>query len=313
MSDTFISLSDLVSLNDKNAVDLGVTDLFNDSPLLKVLSATVASDGTVHKYIKESAAPTVGFRAINVGRSNSKSGTTLVTATLALLDGSFDVDKAMADSFVKGGPDAFMAREARKALKANFFALEKQIIQGTTGGDASGFSGLADTLTALSNAYVVNAAGTTAATASSIYLIRHNNEGTDLQVVMGNDGQIKIDPYFLSTVADSTSSRFTSYHQPIMGYAGLQYGGVASVVRIGNVTADSGKGATDALISKALALFPASRQPNVIVMGRRSLQQLQASRTATNPTGAPAPFPQDSFGIPIVVTDAIGATEALLT
>lgn len=313
MSDSFLTLSDLTTLNDKNANDLGVNDLFNDAPVLKVLSATVASDGTVHKYIKITAAPSVGFRAVNVGRSNTKSTNSAVTDTLQLLDASFDVDKAIADTYIKGGADAFMAREARNSLKAAFFAFEKQIFGGTTQYDSGGFSGFADTYTALANAYVVNAGGATATTGSSIYLIRHNDAGTDVQAVIGNAGRIEVDPYFLSTVADSTSSRFTSYHQPIMGYCGLQLGGAASVVRIANVTADSSHTATDALISKALALFPASRQPNLIVMGRRSLQQLQASRTATNPTGAPAPYPQDSFGIPIVVTDAIGATEALLT
>ena len=91
------------------------------------------------------------------------------------------------------------------------------------------------------------------------------------------------------------------------------YCSVASVVRIANVTGDAGKGATDALISKALALFPASRQPNVILMGRRSRNQLQASRTATNPTGAPAPLPEDSFGIGIITTDGIGSVESLIT
>jgi len=48
-------------------------------------------------------------------------------------------------------------------------------------------------------------------------------------------------------------------------------------------------------------------------MNRRSLKQLQVSRTATNATGAPAPFPQESFGVPIIVTDAILSTEALET
>jgi hypothetical protein len=62
-----------------------------------------------------------------------------------------------------------------------------------------------------------------------------------------------------------------------------------------------------------MQIFPASRGPNYVVMNRRSLGQLQRSRTATNPTGAPAPFPQEAFGVPIVVTDQINSTETLLT
>ena len=70
---------------------------------------------------------------------------------------------------------------------------------------------------------------------------------------------------------------------------------------------------TDALLAQLIEKFPAGRGPNYLVMNRRSLRQLQASRTATNPTGAPAPFPSEAFGIPIVVTDAISSTEALLS
>jgi hypothetical protein len=49
-----------------------------------------------------------------------------------------------------------------------------------------------------------------------------------------------------------------------------------------------------------------------LVMNRRSLQQLQASRTATNPTGSPAPFPQSAFNLPIVVSDAVTNSESVL-
>jgi hypothetical protein len=46
-------------------------------------------------------------------------------------------------------------------------------------------------------------------------------------------------------------------------------------------------------------------------MSRRSRMQLQMSRTATTPTGAPAPYPQEAFGVPIEETDSIIDTEAL--
>jgi len=39
--------------------------------------------------------------------------------------------------------------------------------------------------------------------------------------------------------------------------------------------------------------------------------ELQMCRTATTPTGAPAPYPQEAFGIPIEETDSILDTEAL--
>jgi hypothetical protein len=113
--------------------------------------------------------------------------------------------------------------------------------------------------------------------------------------------------------AGSVTGRFPAYYHPIVGWCGLKIGSVHSVVRIANLTEDSGKGLTDALLSRAMQIFPASRGPNYVVMNRRSLGQLQRSRTATNPTGAPAPFPQEAFGVPIVVTDQINSTETLLS
>lgn len=325
MADTFPTLADLVKLNDKNANDLGVSDLFDDSPLLKALSATVASNGTDHKYLKESGAPVVGFRAANAGRENGASADTLVTINLKILDASFAIDKALADSYHKGA-DACIASHAKRHLKAALFGAERQIINGT-GVDSSGFTGLinASTLDGLADDYVVNATGSTADTGSSVYLIRTNDDGTDVQVVVGNEGMIQIDDSVVTSIPTFTATapgegdtslaptgRFPAYYTPILGWMGLQIGGVASVVRICNLTAQSGKGLTDALISQALAKFPASRQPNLIVMGRRSRQQLQASRTATNATGAPAPMPMESFNVPIIVTDAITATEAIV-
>jgi hypothetical protein len=47
----------------------------------------------------------------------------------------------------------------------------------------------------------------------------------------------------------------------------------------------------------------------MIAMNRVALKELQQSRTATNPTGAPAPFPAEAFGVPIVTTDALGSAE----
>ena len=59
------------------------------------------------------------------------------------------------------------------------------------------------------------------------------------------------------------------------------------------------------------AKFPVGYKPDVLLMSRRSRMQLQMSRTATTPTGSPAPYPQEAFGVPIQETDSILDTEAL--
>src|SRR2546421_578903 len=126
MADTFVGLADLVKLNDKNVNDLGVSDLFDDAPALQRIFATVASNGTKHSYLKQTTAGSAAFRAVNAGISNGASADTQVDITLKLLDASFDVDMALAMSYYKGA-DAFIAREAKRALKQAMFMAEKQV------------------------------------------------------------------------------------------------------------------------------------------------------------------------------------------
>jgi hypothetical protein len=110
---------------------------------------------------------------------------------------------------------------------------------------------------------------------------------------------------------NAPTAKLTAYVQELLAYPGFQVASIYSVVRIKKVTTDSGKGLTDALIFAALAKFPVGVRPDIITCTRRSLEQLRASRTATNATGAPAPTPTDVAGFPIYPTDAISNIETL--
>src|SRR5690606_29562133 len=109
-----------------------------------------------------------------------------VTETLKVLDASFTVDTAIARAY-RGGVEAFLRLEGMSHLRAAFFKLEQQIINGTNA-DATGFDGLADQLDNIGT-YVLGQGGTTAL--SSVYLVRTMEE--DFAVVAGNDGNIDIE------------------------------------------------------------------------------------------------------------------------
>jgi hypothetical protein len=157
---------------------------------------------------------------------------------------------------------------------------------------------------------VVDAGGTTAATGSSVWAVRWGPK--NIQWVWGLNGQLALSDVREESVVDSGGvNRFTAYVQEILARPGLQVASLFSVARLKKLTADVGHTLTDDLIAQLLGLFPAGTQPDVLLMSRRSRAQLQNSRTATNSTGAPAPFPMDAFGIPIAVSDAILNTEAL--
>lgn len=157
---------------------------------------------------------------------------------------------------------------------------------------------------------VIDAGGSTADVQSSVYLVRSGED--DCAVVMGNDGNVTVAPPVRQMIpGDTASSRFTAWTMEINSYVGFQWGGAFSASRIANVETGASV-LNDDLIAKAINLHPAGRKPNLICMNRDGERQLRESRTATNQTGAPAPFVENAFGIPVVVTDQISGDEAVV-
>lgn len=310
MADSFLTISDFVA-DKMDVAQTTTSNILNDAPFVsQLLRLSPSGGGTVHKYTVYTTEPTVGFRSENAGRNMSESADTVTTLTLKILDFTWMVDQATAAGWARGKED-LIAREGLRHLNSAMFKWEKQIINGTVGtGDSSGHTGFRNSsyLDATTDGMVTNAGGTTVNTGSSVYLVRLGEN--DVAGVTSDDFTIGDTISQMFTVADAS---YPVYATPACLWTGLQMGGAYSVGRIANLTADSGKGLTDALIATNLMNFPAGRGPNVILMNRRSLKQLQAARTATNSTGAPAPFPTESFGIPIIVTDAISSTEALIS
>lgn len=316
MSDDLKTAADLAVINDVALKDLEISDLLQNAPLLAALQATYATHGTVHKYAKETGAPVVGFRAANAGREHDSSVDTLVTIDLAILDASNTVDQAIADAYMKGGAEAYIDKENLRHLRQAFFWAEKQLFYGVDN-DAAGFIGLADSTAYddTGDAMVVNAGGSTAL--SSIWIVHTLPDESAACLVLGNSGQIAIGESIIQRITDGNSKHFPGYFTPITGWLGLQLGSAYDIVRIANVGTDSGKGATDDLIYEGLSKLKSSilnaKQYLRICMNMRSLRQLRESRTATNGTGAPAPFPSEVDGIPIIVTDALSIAETAVT
>ncbi len=306
------TLTGIIQLNDHNVAEIGVTDLLQDAPLLQKMVAVKASNGTQHKYLKQSVAAGAAFRAVNTGVANASAQEELITETLTYLDGSFFRDISIADAF-KGGRAAYMEKQVAKALKQMMVGLEKQILQSTSS-DASGFTGLPGStfVDGLTDGMVINAAGSGK---RSCWLIRSTED--DCAIVAGNDGVIKFDfdPEILMRILTdvATGAGYNALSAALGGWFALQFGSKYSVGRIVNLDGTTSHKLTDAFISQAIAAFPASKPPTIIAMDRVLLQELQASRTATSPTGQPAPFPDSAFNIPIVVTDNIATSESAMT
>jgi hypothetical protein len=311
MANAINTLAGVINFNDNNVDPAQVSDLLQDTPLLSALNAKAASNGTQHKYLKETVASSAAFRAVNAGLTKTYSQDELITATLQIIDAGFDFDKALLMGSVR---EDILAKELARSLRGAFVGMEKQVIYGDTAlGDSAGFKGLLNS-TALDNTddTMVVAAGTAGDGVNlqtSVYLIRTGDD--DISVVIGENGQIEIgDPYEFKKVADVTADNksYDAVGCSVLGYGGLQYGSTYSAARVCNIQTVL----DDDDIYNALSLFPAGRQPNVIAMNRTALKFLRDSRTATNQTGTPAPRPTEVEGIPIVVSDQIVSTEAVV-
>lgn len=273
--------------------------------------------GLNYKTNVRTAVPTVGFRNVNEGTAVVSSTFEQRLIECFLMNPPFEVDKAAADA-AEDGPEAYMALEALGIAEGAFQALGIAFFYGTdaTFGKAKGFPGL---LQAYDDTNMeVDAGGTTDGTCSSVWLVRWGPQ--DLRWVLGEGGRAEVTDPVEVRLVDGSSNPYMGYHQELYLRPGLQVGSIYSACRIKKLTADSGKGLTDAVIYAAMEKFPAGKGPNAIYGTRRSLAQLRTSRTATNATGAPAPYPidfecrpdMDSERIPIFTTDSISNTETLL-
>ena len=304
MADDYYTSAEIITFNESDLA-FDVSDVLNRAPMIRRLSA-FAVDGTQLKYVKQTGAPNVNFRLLNDGVDNDVADWTQVTVDLAIADASFNVDIAAAEGY-RLGPAAFLALQMRTHMEALMFKIEQEVLYGAA---TNGFAALGDELNNLADATVVGAGGTTADTASSVWAVRSGFN--DVQLAWGNEGVIEAKDTTIIRTAGATTGNFPSYFTPVTGYCGLIYGSAWSAGRLANLTEDSGKGLTDDLISQLLETFPAGRGPDMLVMSRRSLGQLQRSRTSYSPTGQPATIPDSAFNIPIILSDAVSNTEALI-
>lgn len=309
MANDFATIADLLA----DALDLTsfeLDEIRNAAPVASLLPVIPSSNGDTHKYPVNTELPVTGFRSENAGRDFDSSVHRIETVTLKILDFSWAVDKAVADRWRQGGAAAYIAREGLMHLRSAMWKWEQQFFGGTTDADANGFGGLNDStfLDALADDMVVNAGDSDVGAVSNAYLLRVGP--TEVAAVMDGDG-VNLGDTIVQNFVDGSNTNLPIYYTPGCTWTAAQLGAKYSAARIANL-GDAANTLTDDLIYEAASLFPAGAGPTHLVCSQFQLEQLRASRTATNETGAPAPTPSGLAGIKIVTTDAITQAEAVL-
>lgn len=309
--------STLLDIAKANGVEKVINEASRVHPELTVIPSYPLNGLSVKSVVYTGASNTTGsFRTVGAGTADITEVSEERLFQCYTAEPRIEEDRAVADRFDKG-PQEWMQAKAARILDLEMLAWAKQAYYGS-GNNSAGYPGLIQSYD--STNMVVDAGGTTATTGSSVWLLRVSTSFADdgVQWRFGNNGAMRFDPVQLLPVVDPNDStkKLMKYLTSFTTYPGFQVQSLRSVCRIKKLTADSGKGLTDALLNSALSKFPAGKGPNLILMSLRSNYQLQTSRTATNPTGTPAPWPNSILGvdgqeIPIRVTEAISNTEAL--
>lgn len=296
------TIAGVLQIGDRNLAGFEASELVQPSQFYNVLPWFPASNGTQHKWTVETAAAGAAFRAVNNGVVNGAGSEKLVTADLKYLDCSWKRDVMLGKGYNKGR-GAYLERQTMKALNAGLAKSEQVLIQGTTY-DANGPDGLDDLV---QDSMKLDAGG---AGGTHVYMMILGED--DVAGILGNGGVFEASEVSeVPIITDaSTGASYQADAQGLGGFVCLQVAGKYSLAMAYNIDGTTGNVVDDNLLADLYAKFPsdrldAVRQRGCILMSSTGLKQLRASRTATNPTGAPAPYPTDWMGIPIVISDGI--------
>ena len=317
-----LNFLDLVKANSSDVVGGLVEEVAPFTPELAVFPMEdLAEPGRLsYETLHRTALPTVEFAAAGDGFTPSKSEISLKTHECFRFGGRIEAAKHIADNYRKGGAAGYQAFEAMGVMKAAMQLIGKQIFYGVSNG-ALGFPGL-KAFTPAGGTYSLDATGSTANTGSSAYYVMFGEMYCQLMAGRARNGNgiFDLPDFEMGDMDGANGKKMRAYIAELSSYIGLQIAAEASVVRVYNMTAQTGKGCTDALLNTAKGLFPAGFVPNALFMSRRSRTQLQTSRTVTlfgqgttrPDQGAVAPVPTtDMDGVPLIATDSILNTDAI--
>lgn len=302
-----LTLLDIAKLNGADKEVGLIEEIATSAPEIETFPFRTIT-GTSYPTVTRVSLPTVGFRKANEGVTASKSEFARKLVQAYILGGRVEVDKAVAMAHEEG-MEAYEMIEAVGTFKATMIELGSQIWYGTANDD-DGFPGIKSALpftAGVADGSVINATGTTATTASSVYAVKFGAQ--DVTLVGGNGNVPRLGDFRDETILDANSNPLPGRVADLIGWIGLQIGNINCVRRIANVTADSGKGLTTDLLDSMLNSFPVGYRPDAIYMSRRSRLQLkQDLQTPERPT---VPLPTEYDGIPIIATDSILNTDAI--
>lgn len=329
--------------------------VYTETPALMAFDARTTSRKKF-KTLALTGLPTAGgFVDYNEGFTSGKASLKLREFDAKLTGGKVQVERITAqewDQENENGKFTYFDLQLYARMKTELKNINSVLFYGT-GVDAKGFPGMKE-LTPYVNVLsltddpgaddyvktVINAGGSSAGTASSVYSVVFGE--MEAQLVLGNDqgGEMftmsEIIEQHIAPDSDDPDATLVHDVTQIWGYFGLSVGGMNqtpndevptqySVRRLANLTEDSGKGVTDAKLEQLVLSHGDNKMPSMLFMNGRSGRQWADSRSATsvsvflngpgdaknNQVNVRAPRPTNFDGIPVTYDSAIRSTDAI--
>lgn len=284
-----------------------------DSPALAAFDART-SRGTTFKALAMTGIPTAsGFKDYGEGATHAGATLALREFEAKLTVAKVKVEQLTAarwDAERGEGEDSYFDLQVMARMSSEMRHLERTIFYGTVQ-DAKGFPGLKQLTPFVSTNVleltenpededfvrtVIDAGGTTASTASSVYSVIHGP--LDCQLVVCNDGGGELfymtEPRLQDFAPDANSPDATLEYMvtQISGHFGVAVSGMNatpnnvvptqySVRRLANVTNDTGAKLTGAMMDLLSDSHGDNRRPSAFYMSKRSGRQLAVDGGAT--------------------------------
>ena len=305
------SLTGVPNLADVSALDAGIGspvigEAIGESPEVAVFPVDTIAGSTVELSVR-TGLPTVGFRDANEGRDYKKGTFEPRLFQTMVIEEPIGVD-IQGVLNASANPGRVLAAEAAAVTQAVVQHIGVQTWYGGTAqsdADAKAPPGIYDQYDTSNE---VDAGGSS--TKTSAWMVRLGMDTLDH--VYGNGTTLNYSEFREETIFDSNDKKLRGLVSYLSGRVAVRLSNKKTAVRIKNIDGSSND-LTDALLFQALQKFRENKvgQPNAIFMTPRSHEGLRAARTATNPSGTPAPLLDNWEGIPIYVTNNLSNAETV--
>jgi len=298
------STLELLTINNADRIMQIPVDFTTSYPELSYFSASIVPEINFNAAIAVPSVGQGGFRDPYQGIERAHPDIVLKPVSCKLFDGSWDADTGAARGYHRGEEEYYnLIRQT--AMLGTLSKICRQIWWGLDE-NSGGFKGITQSI----SAYTPKV-GTKTPGCEHVFAVKTGEPYT--QLAWGKNGTIEVKPMFQNTHTEFVGGKAKKYDtmgETINAWCGLQVGsefsfGVCYHPSWSNDNVAPGNVFNDNMLYTLLSQFHVDFAPTAFFMSRKSAAALRASRTATNPTGAPAPVPDSVAGIPIYITESL--------